>query len=288
LERNALLEIVRISFKDDHSTTFDVNKIVFPSWMDFEPSCFPTIPAPPARMFLLLEAEMYRYYGSSRMAHSCLQQLLRQDLGIWAASALRTNNYRLVAVPTQSDPTECQTLASNQMRTPLPILPDNQYVLWPRLNILFVPTKFRRWITLMDAKRKRGYFQVLHGNTVKDVVRVDPRVGIQNAALRNPISRALLGELDWECKLVTAYIRNLFNAANNDSKSFEAFIALLLRPSVEVAVQTSWLSIVTDHIRQKDKSTSFLSVGILNGNTTCLPDDVILQFREFFKVLHIP
>jgi len=181
---------------DDYSTAFDVNQIVFPSWMDFQRSSFPTIPAPPARMFLLLEAEMYRYYGSLRMAYSCLQQLLRQDIGIWAVSALRANNYRLVAVPTQSDPTDCQTLASKQLWTPLPILPDNQYVLWPGLNILFVPTKFRRWITLMDAKSKHGYFQDLPGNSVKDVVRVDPRVGIQNAALRNPISQALLGDLD--------------------------------------------------------------------------------------------
>ena len=37
LERNALLEIVRIIFMDDYSTAFDVNKILIPAWMDFEP-----------------------------------------------------------------------------------------------------------------------------------------------------------------------------------------------------------------------------------------------------------
>jgi len=288
-ERKALLEIVRIIFTDDYSTAFDVNTILIPSWMDFEPSSFPTIPAPSARMFLHLEAEMYRYYyGKSPMAYSCLQQLLRQDIGIWAVSALRTNDYRLVAVPTQSDPTYSQILAAKQVRIPMPISPDDRYVLWPGLNILFVPTKFCRWITFMDAKIKRGYFKVLPGHKVKDIARVDPRVMIQDAALKNPISRALLGDLGWESDLVQAYIRNLFNAANNHSKSLEAFIALLLRPSVEVAAQNSWLSIVTDHIRQKDKSISFLSAAVLNGNRTCLPDDVILQFREYSKVFLIP
>ena len=101
----------------------------------------------------------------------------------------------------------------------------------------------------MDAKIKPGYFKVLRGHKVKDIVRVDPRVMIQDAALKNPISQSLLGDLGWESDLVQAYIRNLFNAANNHSKSLEAFIALLLRPSVEVAAQNSWLSIVTDHIR---------------------------------------
>lgn len=281
-------KIVHIIFIDNYTTAFEVNKILLPAWMDLEPSSFPTLPAPPARMFLLLEAEMYRFYGSSRMAYSCLQQLLRQDIGIWAVSALRMNNYRLVAVPTQSDPTDSQTMADKQMRIPMPVSPDDKYVLWPGLNIHFVPTKYRRWIALMGAKIKRGYFKVLPENKVKDIVQIDPREGIQDVAIKNPISRALSGDLDWESDLVRAYIRNLFNAANNDSKSLEAFIALLLRPSVEVAAQTSWLSIVTDHIRRKDKSKSFLSVAVLNGNTTCLPDLVIGQFREYAKVFLIP
>jgi len=134
--------------------------------MDLEPPSFPTPPAPPARMFLLLEAEMYRFYGSSRMAYSSLQQLLRQDIGIWAVSALRMNNYRFVAVPTQSDPTDSQTMADKHMRIPMPVSPDDKYVLWPGLNIHFVPTKYRRWIALMGAKIKRGYFKVLPENKV--------------------------------------------------------------------------------------------------------------------------
>ena len=140
----------------------------------------------------------------------------------------------------------------------------------------------------MDAKIKRGYFKVLPENNVKEIVQIDPREGIQDATLRNPISRALIGDIDWESDLVRAYILNLFNAANNNSKSLEAFLVLLLQPSVEVAAQTSWLSIFTDHIRQKDKSKSFLSVAVLNGNTTCIPDDVIQQFREYAKVFLIP
>jgi len=70
----------------------------------------------------------------------------------------------------------------------MPISPDNRYVLWSGLNILFVPTKFCRWITFMDAKIKPGYFKVLPGHKVKDIVRVDPPVMIQDAALKNPIS----------------------------------------------------------------------------------------------------
>jgi len=111
---------------------------------------------------------------------------------------------------------------------------------------------------------------------------------IQNAALKNPISRALLGHLGWESDLVQVYIRNLFNAANNHSNCLEAFIALLLWLSVEVAAQNSWLSIVTDHIRQKDKSISFLSAAVQNGNRTYLPDDVIPQFREYSMVFLLP
>ena len=288
-ERKALLEFVRIIFTHDCSTAFDVNTILIPSWMDIEPSSFPTIPAPSAGMFLHLEAEMYRYYyGKSPMAYSCLQQLLHQDIGMWAVSALRTNDYRLVAVPTQSDPTYSQILAAKQVRIPMPISPDDRYMVRPGLNILFVSPKFWQWITFLNAKIKRGYFKVLPGHKVKDIAPVDPRVMIQDAALSNPISRALLGDHGWESDLVQAYIRNLFNAANNHCKSLEAFIVLLLRPSVEVAAHNSWLSIVTDHIRQKDKSISFLSAAVLNGNRTCLPDDVILQFREYSKVFLIP
>jgi hypothetical protein len=58
---------------------------------------------------------------------------------------------------------------------------------------------------------------------------------------------------------------------------------------VEVAAQISWLNVLTDHhIRQKDKTKSFLSVAVLNGNMTCLPDDTIQQFREYAKVFLIP
>jgi hypothetical protein len=282
-DRNALLAIVRMIFGDNYTAAFDDKWIHTPVWLDFEPTTCPTVSAPPARMFLLLETEMYRHYGDSPMVHSCLQQLLRQDIGIWAVSALQMNNYRLVAVPTQSDPTDSQTLYHEKMRIPMPVSPDYKYVLWPRLNIHFVPTKFCRWIALMDAKTKRGYFKVLRQNKVKDIVQIDRRQGIQDATLRNPISRALIGDLDWESDLVREYVRSLFNATN-DSKSLEAFIFLLTRQSVEAAAETSWLNILADHNMQKDKSKTFLSAAVLNWNTTCLPDDVIQQFREYAKL----
>jgi hypothetical protein len=282
-DRNALLAIVRMIFGDNYTAAFDDKWIHTPVWLDFEPTTCRTVSAPSARMFLLLETEMYRHYGDSPMVHSCLQQLLRQDIGIWAVSALQMNNYRLVAVPTQSDPTDNQALYHEKMRIPMPVSPDYKYVLWPRLNIHFVPTKFGRWIALMDAKTKRGYFRVFRQTKVKDIVQIDRRQGIQDATLRNPISRALIGDLDWESDLVREYVRSLFNATN-DSKSLEAFIFLLTRPSVEAAAETGWLNILADHNMQKDKSKSFLSVAVLNWNTTCLPDDVIQQFREYAKL----
>jgi hypothetical protein len=288
-ERNALLEIVRIFFTDDYSTAFDVNKILLPAWMDFEPSSLPTLPALPVRMFLLLETEMYRYYGISHMVDSCLQQLLRQDIGIWAVSSLRMNNYRLVALPTQSDPTYGSTLVREQIRIPMPVSPLDRYVLWPGLNIHFVPGEFCRWSALTEAKIRGGYFGVLPDNKVKDNVRIHQRQRTnQDAHLRNPISQALIGDIDWENDLVREYIRCLFHAANNDSKSMEAFTVWLLQPSVDVAAETSWLNVLTDHIMQDDKEKSFLSVAVLSGNTTCLPDEVIQQFREYATVFLIP
>lgn len=141
----------------------------------------------------------------------------------------------------------------------------------------------------MEAKIRGGYFRVLPDNKVKDNVRIHRRQGTnQDAKLSNPISRALIGDIDWESNLVREYIRSLFHAANNDSKSMEAFTVLLLQPSVDVAAETSWLNVLTDHIMQDDKEKSFLSVAVLSGNTTCLPDEVIQQFREYAKVFLYP
>ena len=161
----------------------------------------------------------------------------------------------------------------------MPVSPVDKYVLWQGLNIHFVPAKFCGWSALMEAKTRGGYFGVLPDNKVKGDLWIHQRQGTnQDAPLRNPISRALIGDLDWESDLVREYIRALFHAANNDPKSMEAFTFLLLQPSVDVAAESSWLNVLTDHIMQDDKEKTFLSVAVLNGNTTCLPDEVIQQF----------
>jgi len=61
----------------------------------------------------------------------------------------------------------------------MPVFPNDKYVLWPGLNIHFVPTKLCHWIALNDASIKRGYSKALPKNKVMAIVQIDLHEGIQ-------------------------------------------------------------------------------------------------------------
>jgi len=238
---------------------------------------------PSVAAMVVLEMHMYT---QRPMIHTVFQQLLRQDLGVWALSALRMDNYKLIAAPVQSEKGLCCRWSDSGSvgRIQLPEYQQDGGICWPGANIHFVSSihgSGATWQNLLKGNKTGGYFDVSVDGKLAKRIRYAAK-GVQMLSLMNPIAKALVGNASWEDKEVKGFVSGLFRATEND-EDLKYHIDMYTLRTATMAFESSWLSVVTDHHRQENQAESYLSVAVLNNDVTCIPEDEVQTIRKFAR-----
>jgi hypothetical protein len=275
-EREALQRIAMKTFGASVFTT-EVHTI---RWLDSALAGFPGDPS----VSSLIALEMHTFRSQQRpLTHTVLQQLLRQDLGLWALAALALDDYRLlaVAVPCELDlccnwkdkGTVVQVCGSGQHSA--------QYF-WLGTNIHFVAGS--NGSILWDIVRKVPAGTYFH-QTPQGILKNKPTRGLQpipEVTLLNPISQALVGKADWEDAVVNSFVSKLF-AVSADDDALEYQVDMHARSAVLLAFEGSWLSVLTVSNRKSMNGAADILDEVLAADETCISDDQVVGIRNLAR-----
>jgi hypothetical protein len=139
--------------------------------------------------------------------HSVYQQLMCQDIGMWATSALLLGTLELVAVPSRMALEPMDTVKPRTVRKFVQKPPG---IIWTPGDILYLPANSISEHTSRGLKE--GKEMLIH--MAGQVRTAQAPTNLSNlAVLRNPVSRALRRELPWSDGTVQEYVTVLLDEA---------------------------------------------------------------------------
>jgi hypothetical protein len=231
----------------------------------------------------LIALEMHTFKSQHRLpTYTVLQQLLRQDLGLWALAALALDDYRLlaVAVPSMLDlcckwkdeGTAIQVSASGQHPA---------HYFWLGANIDFIARGDGfHW----DVVRKAPlgtYF----GQTPQGLLKWRSTRGLQpvpGVTQLNPISQALVGKADWEDAAVSGFVSMLFEISTDDD-ALGYQVGMYARSAAILAFEGSWLSVLAVAHQEPKTCVANLLNKVLATGETCIHDDEVSKIRTLAR-----
>lgn len=273
-EREALQ---RIAMKIFGASVFTTKVHTIP-WLDSALACFSGNPS----FSSMIALEMHTFRSQQRpLTHTVLQQLLRQDLGLWVLAALALDDYRLLAVAVPCNLDLCCSwkdkgnvveVCSSDQHT-------GQYF-WLGTNIHFISRSSILWDIVRKAPAGTYFLQ-----TPKGVLKNKPIRGLQpipGVTLLNPISQALVGKADWEDAAVTSFVSKLLEvSADDDALGYQ--VEMHARSAALLAFEGSWLSVLTVANRKPMNSAADLLEEVLTANETCISDDQVVCIRNLAR-----
>jgi hypothetical protein len=231
----------------------------------------------------LIALEMHTFSSQQRpLTYTVLQQLLRQDLGLWALAALALDDYRLIAVAVPSALNLCCNWKDKG--TAVQVCAPGQHTahyFWLGTNIHFIA---RGDSIHWDAVRKAPsgtYF----GQTLQGLLKWRPTRGLQpvpGVTQLNPISQALVGKADWEDAAVSGFVSMLFEASTDDD-ALGYQVEMHARSAALLAFEGSWLSVLAVAHQKSRNGAADLLNEVLAADETCINDDEAAKIRNLAR-----
>jgi hypothetical protein len=231
----------------------------------------------------MIALEMHTFRSQQRLlTYTVLQQLLRQDLGLWALAALALDDYRLLAVAVPSALDLCcnwkdkgaavQVCTSGQ---------HTAHYFWLGTNIHFIARGDGiHWDVVRKAPSGTYFGQTLQGSLKWRPTRGLPPV--PGVTQLNRISQALVGKADWEDAAVSGFVSMLFEVSTDDD-ALGYQVEMHARTAALLAFEGSWLSVLAVAHQKPRNGAADLLNEVLAAGETCINDDEVAKIRNLAR-----
>jgi len=231
----------------------------------------------------LIALEMHTFKSQHRLpTYTVLQQLLRQDLGLWALAALALDDYRLLAVAVPSTLDLCCNW--KEEGTAIQVSASGQHpahYFWLGTNIHFIARGDGIHWDVVRKAPSGTYF----GQTPQGLLKRRPTRGLQpvpGVTQLNPISQALVGKADWEDAAVSGFVSMLFEVSTDDD-ALGYQVGMHARSAAILAFEGSWLSVLAVAHQEPKTGVADLLNEVLATGETCINDDEVSKIRKLAR-----